>query len=620
LKESERINVDIHYQDQCFMINKLPYLTLAALALIAFTAKADDFAWGATTGSSIVKLDATTGQLQSLSYNGTPYTNFPLINAATLHNLTPLWIAQNPSGVLYGMDNSGNLYTIATTLSLDANNNIGLAATSIGAISSVSDVRGAVWISSNLLDISWGGTNLSQYNLTTKAIPVSLGAYSNSTFTPNIGGLAYNGSLYGVQFSPSPSWIDLISGVKATNLAGSMLSNGANGTAPAFFGASLLYVSDGNNNLYSYNFASGTLSGPTSYSSLSNVHSLTPVSVSGGSGTPTPTPTATPSATPTATPTPTPTATPKITYSVPTGSMTVTAPETTSSGFPECAPAYTYSVGESSLFAAGAAIDPNGTLGIYRYYQTATMTAGVLSYLPATATPAVPLSTIWAWPSGSTNTHAAISFTAGQVNNTTVALDLFYGREIFTLVYSSPGNGTTTVLDTKTIYLYPWNYNSAQTLSPTALFTNAVNSVQAASNPYPYATPTPAPLIFQGDLPRFTVQMNSLYPNGASSVIIYPGTPISNPTASGAATIAITAVTTPTGGLYTTAVPITFETLRALQTITASTMTPPTYTIAAIQTLPSVYATSTSNPAVLNTLTFTLTSSFGVNGTVGTVK
>jgi hypothetical protein len=50
------------------------------------------------------------------------------------------------------------------------------------------------------------------------------------------------------------------------------------------------------------------------------------------------------------------------------------------------------------------------------------------------------------------------------------------------------------------------------------------------------------------------------------------------------------------------------ETLAVLKTITASTMTPPTYTIAAMETLPSVYTVNTTNPAVLNTLTFTLTS------------
>jgi hypothetical protein len=292
--------------------------------------------------------------------------------------------------------------------------------------------------------------------------------------------------------------------------------------------------------------------------------------------------------------------------------MTVTAPETTPGGYPECAPGYNYSVTESSLFAAGATIDPNGTLGIYRYYQT---TNNGTSYIPTTATAAVPASTMWAWPSGTTNTHTAISYTAGQVGTT--GTPFYYGREVLTLVYSSPGNGTTTVLNTQIIYQYPWSYNSSQTVTPSALFTNAVTSVQAVSNPSPYASPAPAPLVFQGDPPRFTVQLNDLYPNGATSVIIYPGTPASNPSATGSAPITITAAATPNSGLYTTAPPITFEVASYIST---SSTAPLTYTIAAVQTLPSAYATSSSNPTVLNTLTFTTTSGFSVNGTVGTVK
>jgi hypothetical protein len=115
--------------------------------------------------------------------------------------------------------------------------------------------------------------------------------------------------------------------------------------------------------------------------------------------------------------------------------------------------------------------------------------------------------------------------------------------------------------------------------------------------------------------------MNNLYPTGSTSVIIYSGTPVSNPTASGQQTVAITAIPTPNSGLWTTAPKITFEVAPYINT---SATTAQTYTIAAIQTLPSGYALSTTtaplNPAVLNTLTFTTTSGFNVNGTVGTVK
>jgi hypothetical protein len=196
---------------------------------------------------------------------------------------------------------------------------------------------------------------------------------------------------------------------------------------------------------------------------------------------------------------------------------------------------------------------------------------------------------------------------------------------IFITVYSL-GNGTTKVLDTKTIYQYPWNYNSSATgPSPTAVFTNALTQTQAVSYPSPFASPFPTPSI-PGDAPRFSVKMQNLYPAGTTSVIIYPGTPVS-PSPNTATTIANSAATAPnlaslqaSGGLWTSAPSLTFETAPYIP----STTSPQTYTIAAIQTLPSPAYVSPStspvppNPAILNTLTFTV--GFNVNSTVGTVK
>jgi len=66
---------------------------------------------------------------------------------------------------------------------------------------------------------------------------------------------------------------------------------------------------------------------------------------------------------------------------------------------------------------------------------------------------------------------------------------------------------------------------------------------------------------------------------------------------------------------------ITFEIAPYINT---SATTPQTHTLAAVQTLPSSYALSTTapalNPAILQTLTITTTSGFNLNGTVGTVK
>jgi hypothetical protein len=590
------------------MNTKTASLTLAALALIAFAAKADDYAWGSTTGASMVQIDATTGKLQSIAYNGTAYTNFILLNTATNNQLgSSLWLAQNANGTLYGLTNNGVLYTInVSALATDVNNDVGFFCTQVSSLGVT--VTGSTFISSNLLDISTGSA-LYQYNLTTKAT-TNLGSFSNNA---NVSGLSFGGSLFGVQYSPSPGSIQLISGVNLATLTNSSF-NGANGQSSLFVGTSpIIYLADGNSSFYAYNTTTATLT------SINNnfpggLHSLTPTSVSGGSSS-SPTPTATP--TPTASPTPTPTATPKIAYSVPaSGALTVADAESTGQNPTKCAASTNYSVTSTASFGAGAIIDPNGTLAIYRYYQT---TSNGSLYSPATlpGTAASPASIAWAWSSGSTNTHTALTYTAGQVGTT--GTPFYYGIETLKLVYTSPGNGgTQTTLDTKTINLYPWVNNSLQAYSPNAAFSNALTKASAGSNPSPYVSPYPSPTpVFQGDAPRLTVQMNNLYPNGTSSVIIYAGTP-SNP---GTATpITVTVTTTPNGAMYTSAPPITFE---LAPYITAST-TAQTYTIVAVQQLPAGYPVSTTppllNPAILSTVTFSTTSGLSVNGTVGTVK
>ncbi|MBV8378632.1 MAG: hypothetical protein JO279_16675 [Verrucomicrobia bacterium] len=145
-----------------------------------------------------------------------------------------------------------------------------------------------------------------------------------------------------------------------------------------------------------------------------------------------------------------------------------------------------------------------------------------------------------------TSSHAAITYTAGVIGsgNPLTPSSFYYGRETLELEYLS--QGVYTVLDTKTIYQYPWNYNtSLGAQSPKAVFSNGVTgaSEQVSSNPSPSASPSPAFPAFQGDPPRFTVNMYNLYPNGTTAVIIYPGTPLS---ATGAATvIPITSAATP---------------------------------------------------------------------------
>jgi hypothetical protein len=616
LKKSARIEVKLSRIST--MIAKLHYFIFVAIVLVTFNAKAaDDYGWGSTSGSTVVEIDATTGKLVTMTYKDTVYSSFTLFNSATNNNLgDSLLLAENSSQILYGLSPSGGiLYTINTTLAPDANNQPGFFVTQLASLGI--SPTGMTFISSNLLDISATGS-LYQYNLTTKVLSL-LGTYPNSI---EIAGLSfYNSILYGAQYSPSPGAIVSInvSGnrVSLTNQPNSTFQ-GASSTASLFQGASVLYVST-NGQYYSYNPTTDTLT--TQNDDLPSVNSLTPIMVA-AAATPTPTP-ATP--TPSPTPTPTPTATPKVTYSVPTGSLAMTAPETTSAGDSKCAPAYTYTAKATATFAAGATIDPNGVLEIIRFYETTSN--GTFASPPALSV-ANPAYVSWAWPSGSTLSPAVVTYTAGVVG--TSGTPFFYGRETLELVYTSAATMTQTVLSTKVIYLYPWNYNGTLSYAPTATFYNAVTNAQASGNASPYSSPFPAASpVFQGDPPRFTIRFNSLYPAGTTSVIIYPGTPV-NPTGT-AYVIPITqtttpaaTATTPVGGLYTGALPITFETLVPLTKITASTATPPTYTIAAVQTLPSGYALSTTaptlNPAILSTLTFTITPPFNVNGTVGTVK
>lgn len=580
------------------MSTKCRFLTLFAVAAITFNAKADDYAWGSTTGASMVQIDATTGKLQSLTYNGTAYTNFVLLNSATNNQLgSSLWLAQNSNGTLYGLSNSGTLYTIVTTLAQDVKKDTGFFATQVGSVGY--SVTGSTFVSSNLLDFS-SGSNLYQYNLTTK-VTSNLGSFANNA---NVSGLAYGLSLYGVKYSPSPGAIESVSGVTLTAFPNSSF-NGANGQSSLFAGVSVIYLADGDSSFYSYN-PSTTILTPIANNFPGGLHSLTPTSVSGGGATPTPSPTATP------------TATPKITYTLPTGALTVTAPETTPLGNAECAPSYSYTATETSTFAAGAKIDPNGTLGINRSYQSLSTLNGAYPALPGISIPAIPTtSTPWAWTSGSTNTHGPLSYVAG----TTVPF--YYGREILQLVYTggtgTGGSSIPTVLDTKYIYVYP--YGSGQSIfPPNAAFTNALTN-----SAFPYATPNPSPSpTLTGDPPRVTVSLGNLYPSGTTSVIIYSGTPVSNPNATGYIVIPTTTATTPTGtttnanGTILAIDPsVTFE---LAPYINSSVTTAQNYTIAVLQTLPSAYATSSSNPSILSPIPFTFTSAFSVNGTVGTVK
>src|SRR6476659_8722446 len=95
------------------MNTKLYYLTLVAIALIELKAKADDVAWGSTNGGNLVHVDITTGLL--LPFPVTAITSFSVLNTSG-HNLGGSNLTlTSVGGTLYGVDNTGNIYSINTT-------------------------------------------------------------------------------------------------------------------------------------------------------------------------------------------------------------------------------------------------------------------------------------------------------------------------------------------------------------------------------------------------------------------------------------------------------------------------------------------------------------------------
>ena len=282
-----------------------------------------------------------------------------------------------------------------------------------------------------------------------------------------------------------------------------------------------------------------------------------------------------------------------------------------------------------SVTFTGSPIDPNGSLEVDRFYQT---TVNGTQYspatLPSTGSTSAAIVT-WPWAITSFTSGNIPTCTAGQVGSN----NFTYGTETLALVYTSPGNNgryallntQTNQTTTQTIYLYPWQ-TGAQSYMPNASIFNALTNVQVHGNPSPYTAPSPSPSLY-GDPPRVTVQMNNLYPGATRSVIIYSGLPVSSNTIPTGSTAIPVPSPTPnpnlaTSGLWTNTplgnVPaFNFE---LVPPVVPSSSAAQTYTIAAYQSLPSTYPVSSTNPVILNTLTFTITPGFKVQAAVGTVQ
>ena len=119
---------------------------------------ADDLYWGSTDGSKLVLLDATTGALDSLTYNGKSYTQFQLINTSTNNQLgSSLFITQDTSnGTLYGVTNGGQIYSINTSsLTSDVNHDVGFDATHVTGTIGVNGIQSIVYDSGNTSGNEW---------------------------------------------------------------------------------------------------------------------------------------------------------------------------------------------------------------------------------------------------------------------------------------------------------------------------------------------------------------------------------------------------------------------------------------------------------------------------------
>ena len=231
-------------------------IVLMTLSALGLKANADDMFYGSTNGSSIALIDAS---------NASVLSNFELINTQTNNALgTSLMIALSGTTV-FGLSQSGALYTLDLSHTVtDVNHNLGYDATLQSSRIGVSNIVGLAFVSPTLLDISTS-SSLYQYNTATHSSSF-LFNFANNTM---IAGIANTpNALLGMQYSPSPGGVDQIGAGGAITQGGRLQGV----TQTAFLSLAVgqsgaLYVSDGNNDLFTYNLTTeiynsiGTLSG-----------------------------------------------------------------------------------------------------------------------------------------------------------------------------------------------------------------------------------------------------------------------------------------------------------------------------------------------------------------------
>jgi hypothetical protein len=231
-------------------------IVLMTLSALGLNANADDMFYGSTNSSSIALIDAS---------NASVLNNFEVINTQTNNALgTSLRIASNGT-TIFGLSQSGALYTLDLSHTvMDVNHTLGYDATLQSSGIGVSNIVGLAFVSPTLLDVSTS-SSLFQYSITTHSSSL-LFNFAGSTM---IAGIAETPSaLLGMQYSPSPGGVDQIGPAGAITQGGRLPGV----TQTAFLSLAMgqsgaLYVSDGNNNLFTYNLITeiynsiGTLNG-----------------------------------------------------------------------------------------------------------------------------------------------------------------------------------------------------------------------------------------------------------------------------------------------------------------------------------------------------------------------
>jgi hypothetical protein len=288
----------------------------------------------------------------------------------------------------------------------------------------------------------------------------------------------------------------------------------------------------------------------------------------------------------------------------------------------QSASGYDYSVVGFATFPTGGSFDPQGTISIQRSWQ------GIDANGQYTApTPSVDGGVYKPANSGFDKHNGAKlgSFTAGYPGDCTNPSTLEvqgYGREIIQMVYTAYAtNELPVVIATQYIQLYP--YTPTQANPPTATYSNTLSPNGPLLTFTPNVSNPPAPVnVYQGNnLPRITAQITNLYPGSTSWLSIYPFDPVSNPTRTGAVTLAGSTMTdTVDNGLWIRTFIFDLGSALVACGINQSATGAQTYTVEAIQKLPAAYtniAGCVSNQNVVSSITFSVDLKFGINTQLG---